>query len=113
MKDRVHIGDFELYVLLALAHLGEDAYGMQIRQTIAERTGRHVAVGAVYATLGRLADKRLLTHELTDPEPVQGGRARKRFRLTPLGDRALRESTTMLASMLAGFDPAARPDRPR
>jgi PadR family transcriptional regulator PadR len=113
MSDRVHIGDFELYVLLALAHLGEDAYGMRIRQTIAERTGREVAVGAVYATLGRLEDKGLVGYQLSDPEPVRGGRARKCFGLTPLGARVLRESTTMLTAMLAGIDRALGRARPR
>ena len=96
------IGEFELYVLLALVHLEEDAYGLRIRQLIEARTNRHVAIGAVYATLGRLADKGLADHRLTEPQPVQGGRSRKVYRLSAAGERALTHSTSMLANMLAG-----------
>jgi len=103
------VGEFELYVLLAIAHLGDGAYGIAIRQTIEDRTGREIAIGAVYATLGRLEDKRLVRHALTDPQPVAGGRARKIFRLGPDGRRALRHSTSMMARMMDGLDPAFAP----
>lgn len=98
-----YLGEFELYVMLALTHLGAEAYGVRIRQEIAARTGRDVAIGAVYATLGRLHDKHLVTFELTDAQPIQGGRARKVFSVTPSGRRALQHSTAMLSRMMAGF----------
>ena len=99
------IGEFEMYVMLALAHLGSDAYGVAIRQEITRRTGREIAIGAVYATLSRLAGKGLVRHSLSDPVPVQGGRARKIFALTPTGERALAHTTRMLARMLQGWRP--------
>ena len=70
------LGEFELFVLLALVHLGEDAYGVTIRQEIERRTDRAVAIGAVYATLARLQDKGLVRHAISEPQPIQGGRAR-------------------------------------
>ena len=54
------LGEFEIYVMLALAHLGPDAYGVTIRQEITRRTGREIAIGAVYATLSRLEEKGLV-----------------------------------------------------
>jgi DNA-binding PadR family transcriptional regulator len=96
------LGEFELYVLLAIVQLQDEAYGIRIRQEIDRRTGREIAVGALYATLGRLSEKALVTFTVSDPEPVQGGRARKYYRLTPAGQRALRHSTTMLTRMMAG-----------
>lgn len=51
--------EFEQLVLLAVLRLGGDAYGMRVRQEIAQRTGRDAAIGAVYATLDRLAEKGL------------------------------------------------------
>ena len=51
------VGEFELYVMLALAHLEDDVYGVTIRREIEARTGRTVAIGAVYATLARLEEK--------------------------------------------------------
>ena len=97
------LGEFEIYVMLALAHVGADAYGVTIRQEIERRTGRDVAIGAVYATLGRLEDKGLVQHELSAPLPVQGGRARKHYRLTREGDRALAHAASMLSRMMQGW----------
>jgi DNA-binding PadR family transcriptional regulator len=102
------LGEFELYVMLALAQLGPEAYGVTIRQEIERRTGRAAAIGAVYATLSRLEDKGLVEHVLTAPLPVQGGRARKCFVLTAAGEAALSYSTAMLARMMRGWRPAPR-----
>jgi DNA-binding PadR family transcriptional regulator len=99
------VGEFELYVLLALAHLEDDAYGVTIRREIEARTGRTVAIGAIYATLARLEEKGLVHFRLSDPQPVPGGRARKYFSLTRSGTRALRHSTSMLGRMIAGLSP--------
>ena len=101
------LAEFELYVMLALARLGADAYGVSIRQEIEARTERPVSIGAVYATLARLGDKGLVDFETSDPLPVQGGRSRKYFRLTPDGETALRHSTEMLARMMDGVESLA------
>ena len=103
------LGEFEIYVMLALAHLDPDAYGVTIRQEITRRTGREVAIGAVYATLSRLEEKGLVAYTLSDPVPVPGGRSRKHFALTPAGVRALDHSTRMLARMMQGWRPRTQP----
>lgn len=99
------LGEFEIYVMLALAHLAPEAYGVTIRQEITRRTSRDIAIGAVYATLSRLEEKGLVRYTLSDPLPVQGGRTRKHFTLTPAGERALAHATGMLARMLRGWRP--------
>jgi DNA-binding PadR family transcriptional regulator len=105
------VGEFELYVMLALVHQGEEAYGVTIRREIEDRTGRVVVIGAVYATLARLEEKGFVKFRISDPQPVQGGRARKYFTLTAAGTRALRHSTAMLARMMAGLSPDLRGGR--
>ena len=75
---------------------------------IEARTGRTIAIGAVYATLARLEEKGFVRFRVSDPQPVQGGRARKYFSLTGPGTRALRHSTAMLARMIAGLSPELR-----
>lgn len=97
------LGEFEIYVMLSLAHLGPEAYGVSIRQEIERRTERTVAIGAVYATLSRLEDKGLVRHRLSAPLPVQGGRARKHFTLTDAGERALSHAAEMLKRMMRGW----------
>jgi PadR family transcriptional regulator, regulatory protein PadR len=99
------LGEFELYVMLALSHQSPEAYGVTIRREIEARTGRTIAIGAVYATLARLEEKSLVEFRISDPEPVQGGRAKKYYDLTRAGARALRHSTAMLARMIDGLAP--------
>jgi PadR family transcriptional regulator, regulatory protein PadR len=104
-----YLGEFELYVMAALARLGDDAYGVTIRQEIERRAGRPVAIGAVYATLARLAGKGFVAFRESEPLPVQGGRARKYARLTAAGRRALQHSTAMLARMIPSLADGGRP----
>ena len=99
------LGEFEIYVLLALTRLAPEAYGIAIRREIADRAGRDVAIGAVYATLARLEQKGLVRHTLSAPLAIQGGRARKFYALTPRGHRALDHAASMLARMMHGWRP--------
>ena len=93
-----YLGEFEQVVLLAVARLGGDAYGMRIRQEIDDRTGRSVTIGAVYATLDRLQSKGLVS---VRDEP--GGRARRFFDLEPAGVEALEAARKLQARMWAGL----------
>jgi PadR family transcriptional regulator PadR len=94
--------EFELYLMLAVARLGEGAYGAAMRREIEECTGRPVSIGALYATLGRLEEKGLVSVHPSEPEPGQRGRPRKYCRLTAEGEAALRHSTEMLTRMMRG-----------
>jgi DNA-binding PadR family transcriptional regulator len=96
------MGEFEQLVLLAILRLGNEAYGMEIREEIEKQTGRDVSYGAVYTTLDRLATKAYVAHELGDPTPERGGRARKYFRVEPSGREALRDTRRALAVMWEG-----------
>ena len=98
-----YLGEFELYVMGAIARLGGEAYGMAISREIEGRARRPVAIGAVYATLARLEAKGFVALTTSDPLPVPGGRARRLARLTGDGRTALAHSTAMLAEMLPAF----------
>jgi len=102
-----YLAEFEMYVMLAIARPGAEAYGAAIRREIEDRAGRPVSIGAVYATLGRLEDRGLLDHQVTEPLPVRGGRSRKVYALTATGRAALGTSTSMLVRMMDGV-PLAR-----
>ena len=96
------LAEFELYVMLAIARLGDEAYGAALRAEIEERTSRPVSIGALYATLHRLEQKALLRSREADPEPGQKGRPRKYCSLTVEGEAALSHSTEMLRRMMDG-----------
>ena len=97
------LAELELYVLAAVAQLGDDAYGVTIRDEIERRSGRRCAFGAVYATLERLGAKGFVAFHVSAPEPVQGGRAKKCARITPAGERALRDTIGAIDDMVSGL----------
>ena len=97
------LGSLEQIVLLAALRLGEDAYGMTVRREIETRAGRDISIGAVYATLERLESKGLVTSFKGEPTAERGGRAKKYFRVTGAGERALRKSLEVVRKMSAGL----------
>jgi PadR family transcriptional regulator PadR len=99
------LGEFEQSLLLAIAHLGEHAYGVTIRQEIETRTGRDIAVGALYTSLDRLERKGFVRSTMSDPTPQRGGRSKRHFTLKAAGGAALRQSRERLARMWDGLTP--------
>jgi DNA-binding PadR family transcriptional regulator len=93
MSVQASLGQFEQLVLTAILSLGDNAYGVTIRTAVGELAApRNVSLGAVYATLDRLEEKKLITSWLSDPTPERGGRSKRHYRLEPAGERALHES---------------------
>src|SRR3712207_7667392 len=80
------LGEFEQMVLLAIAHLRGEAYGIPIVDEIERRTGRTVARAAVYVTLRRLEEKGFVSSWMGDPTPERGGKARRYVKLEPEGE---------------------------
>jgi DNA-binding PadR family transcriptional regulator len=97
------LGEFEQCLLLAVVHLGDQAYGVTIRQEIETRTGRDIALGALYTSLSRLEQKGYVRSKMSDPTPERGGRSKRYFKLTGAGAAALRQSRARLARMWAGL----------
>jgi DNA-binding PadR family transcriptional regulator len=97
------LGEFELVVLLAVMGLGDDAYPVTIRNAIEARTGRKVSRPAVFITLERLEDKGLVSSRYGDPTPVRGGRAKRFFRPTTSGIRAVQASLDAVSAMAEGL----------
>lgn len=98
------LGEFEQLVLLAVARLGGDGYGVTIRREIERRAGRDVTVGAVYGTLSRLEEKGLCSSREGEAEARRGGRARRHYRIEPAGVRALEAARGMFDRMWDGLD---------
>jgi DNA-binding PadR family transcriptional regulator len=90
------LGRFEYSLLRAIEILGTEAYGAQIGRFLSEKLGRDVTAPQVYITLERMAKRRLVRSENTDPVSARGGRSRKRFIIEADGARALRETAAVL-----------------
>lgn len=93
MVDPISLGQFEQVVLTAILALDDNAYGVPIHAKVEELSRPKKATrGAVYATLDRLEDKRLVASWLSEPTGERGGRSRRHYRLEKSGAQALRES---------------------
>jgi PadR family transcriptional regulator len=84
----MQLGEFEYLMLTAAARLGEEAYGLAIRQEIERATGRQCSLGALYTTLDRLEIKGLIKTWMGDPTPQRGGRPKRMVRITAKGEQA-------------------------
>jgi DNA-binding PadR family transcriptional regulator len=98
-RDVILLGTLEHLVLLAVLGLGAEAYGMTIRDEIQHRTGRNLSFGAIYVTLQRLEAKGMVTASMGAPTPERGGRAKRFFRVTANGRRAVRRSQDAIEAM--------------
>ena len=97
------LGDLEQLVLLAILHLGDDAYGVTIAQILRDKARRDLAMATVYTTLERLESKGYLDSRLGDPTAARGGKRKRFFRVNAAGERAVRESLTALQALTAGL----------
>lgn len=99
------LSELEQLVLLALVRLGDtQAYGVPIHREIESTTGRSPSVASVYAALGRVEDRRLVESWHSEPVSERGGRARKHFRLSSEGARALWRSRRVMDRMWDGVE---------
>ena len=103
MSKVVYLSNAEMMVILALLRLGDDGYGVPISRELERRSGRHVAIASVYATLERLEKKGIVISRLGEPTSERGGRAKKYFSVTGKGVRAVRETQRSLQKLWNGL----------
>lgn len=99
MPERGYLGEFELMVLLAVLHLGDEAYGVPISRELEQQRGKDVSVGSVYAALERLEAKGLIGSILGEPTPERGGKAKRYFHVTRAGLRQVHETRRVLTNL--------------
>lgn len=102
MKE-TRLGEFEEVLLLLVGILDEDAYAFRIAEEFGSQTGRTVSIGAVHATLSRLADKGFLTSEMGQPSAERGGRRKRIYSITASGQQALVDSRDLKLSLWKQF----------
>ncbi len=108
MSRSTSLNEIEQFVLLSLARLGADAYGVTVREEIEVRARRSVSMAAVYAALDRLQRRGYVQAWLSEPIRERGGRARKHFRVRPAGERALADAHEAMQRMWDGVELESR-----
>jgi PadR family transcriptional regulator, regulatory protein PadR len=92
---KLYLGEFEELVLLTVAALGDEAYGVSIQQDIEARCNRSISIGALHATIARLEEKGFLKSWLGGATPERGGRSKRYYELTPAGKKILSETKNL------------------
>jgi PadR family transcriptional regulator PadR len=106
---RVYLGEFEEIVLLFVAMLDSNAYGVNITHQIIEQTNRSVRLNQVHASLHRLEEKGMIISKMSEPTPERGGRRKRIFSITAYGLQTLQEIQSVrsnLWNMLSSIKPS-------
>ncbi len=104
MNKTGYLGELESMILLAILRLGEEAYGMSIREELEQRADRAVTRSAAYITLERLVAKGYVSTRMGDPSPRRGGKAKRYYELTAAGRVALQTVGRALRNLWAGHE---------
>ncbi len=86
---KYQLGEFEEVVLLTVAVLYKEAYGVSIKKEIESRLSRNVSVGALQTALRRLEVKGYLTSHAGEVTEERAGRPKKYVQITAYGKKAL------------------------
>jgi PadR family transcriptional regulator, regulatory protein PadR len=89
---KYQLGEFEEIVLLTVAVLLNDAYGVSIKKEIETRLSRNVSVGALQSALKRLEGKGYVKSSEGESTEERAGRPKKYYRITAYGRKAIEYS---------------------
>ena len=87
-----HLGEFEEIVLLTVAVLHNEAYGVAIIDEMEKRLNRRVSIGALQTVLRRLENKGLLSSVFGEATKIRGGKRKRYFTLTQSGSEILSQT---------------------
>lgn len=86
------LGELEEIVLLVVAILHGEAYGIAIINEMKERLDRKISIGSLQTVLRRLEQKGYVISELGEATKVRGGKRKRFFTITNFGKDALQEA---------------------
>ncbi|OEK04657.1 PadR family transcriptional regulator [Roseivirga misakiensis] len=86
---RINIGEFEELVLLVVAILHDNAYGISVMEEIERQTHRKINISAVHSALDRLEGKGFLNSSVGGATKARGGRRKRYFKITVAGQKSL------------------------
>ena len=99
-----YLGEFEQMVLLSIMRLGEDSYGLAIKDELEAVAGRSPSSGGLYTTLDRLERKGLVESYAGEGTEERGGRPRRYVRVTAEGKALLARSRESLMALWDGLE---------
>jgi len=98
MKDQ-SLGEFEELVLLVVAGLHDEAYGVSILEHLEEKLEKKLNISAVHVALKRMEDKGFVKSRFGGITEERGGRRKKFYIVTALGKRMLDHQYALRTSL--------------
>lgn len=89
---KYRLGEFEELVVLTVAVLYGEAYGIAILNEMENRLNREVSIGSLRTVLNRLEKKGYLSSEFGESTAVRGGKRKRYFKVTKYGQKVLQET---------------------
>lgn len=83
------LGEFEELVLLMVAALHDEAYGVAILENLEKALEKELNISAVHVALKRMEDKGFVKSRFGGITEDRGGRRKKYYVITALGKRML------------------------
>ncbi|MCB0628463.1 MAG: PadR family transcriptional regulator [Saprospiraceae bacterium] len=105
--ERIYLGEFEELVLLIVAMMKGEAYGVAVMERLESEADRAVNISAVHAALRRLESKGYVRSDWSEATAERGGRRKRLFSITQEGSMALeqvRDVRVNLWRQIPGFN---------
>ena len=96
---KTKLGEFEELVLLAVAALQEEAYGVEIKRELEKRLSERLSVGSIQSALKRMEQKGFLTSEFGEATQKRGGKRKRIYFVTLQARKVLTEMKEIRAGL--------------
>lgn len=88
---KTKLGEFEELVLLTVAVLQDEAYGVEIKRELEVRLKEKLSVGSIQSALKRMEEKGFLTSAFGEATQKIGGKRKRIYTATPYARKVLNE----------------------
>lgn len=109
MSARIYLGELEELILLMVALLNKEAYGVSIAEHLKSQAGRDLSISAIHAVLHRLEEKGFVKSKMGGASQERGGRRKRLFSITSYGRNALgelRETRELIWTLISRTSPS-------
>jgi DNA-binding PadR family transcriptional regulator len=96
---KTKLGEFEELVLLTVASLQRNAYGVEIKRELEDRIKEKLSVGSIQSALKRMEEKGFLTSEFGEATLKRGGKRKRIYTTTSYAHKVLAEMRDIRAGL--------------
>jgi len=96
---KTKLGEFEELVLLTVAALQQEAYGVEIKRELEDRLKEKISVGSIQSALKRMEEKGFLTSRFGEATQKRGGKRKRIYAATSYAHRVLADMKEIRAGL--------------